>query len=82
MFIRLTCQSLANGCLCDDAPNAGGEVLTGRKVMNRPARDCTCRTCAPIAATAIVHGMTVVTRHIADFEATGVRLVNPYAGGR
>ncbi len=50
--------------------------------MNRPARDCTCRTCAPIAATAIVHGMTVVTRHIADFEATGVRLVNPYAGGR
>lgn len=33
---------------------------------------------AIIAATAIVHGMTVVTRNIADFEATGVALVNPW----
>lgn len=31
-----------------------------------------------IAATAIVHGMTVATRNIADFEATGVALVNPW----
>ena len=34
---------------------------------------------APIAATAIVRGMTVVTRDVAGFEATGVRLVNPWA---
>ena len=34
---------------------------------------------ALIAATAIVHGMTVVTRDIAGFEATGVRFVNPWA---
>ncbi|MDY7116739.1 type II toxin-antitoxin system VapC family toxin [Halomonas sp. SSL-5] len=33
---------------------------------------------AIIAATAIVHGMTVVTRNIADFEAAGVALVNPW----
>ena len=31
-----------------------------------------------IAATALVHGMTVVTRNIADFEPTGVRLLNPW----
>lgn len=33
---------------------------------------------ALIAATAIVHGMTVVTRNLADFESTGVKLLNPW----
>ena len=33
---------------------------------------------ALIAATAITHGMTVVTRNIADFKATGVGLFNPW----
>lgn len=32
-----------------------------------------------IAATALVHGMTVVTRNLADFEPTGVTMVNPWA---
>ncbi len=31
-----------------------------------------------IAATALVHGMTVVTRNVADFAATGVNLLNPW----
>lgn len=31
-----------------------------------------------IAATALVHNMTVVTRNISDFERTGVRLLNPW----
>ncbi len=31
-----------------------------------------------IAATALVHGMTVVTRNVADFETTGVQLLNPW----
>ncbi|WP_196803458.1 type II toxin-antitoxin system VapC family toxin [Thiomonas sp. FB-6] len=31
-----------------------------------------------IAATALVHGMTVVTRNLADFEPTGVRLLDPW----
>lgn len=38
----------------------------------RPERD------AMIAATALVHGMTVVTRNTADFESTGVGLLNPW----
>lgn len=34
---------------------------------------------ALIAATAIAHGMTVVTRNVPDFEPTGVRLFNPWS---
>jgi hypothetical protein len=31
-----------------------------------------------IAATALVHGMTVVTRNTADFKTTGVAVLNPW----
>ncbi len=34
---------------------------------------------ALIAATAIVHGMTVATRNVADFAPTGVRIFDPWA---
>ncbi len=33
---------------------------------------------ALIAATALVHGMTVVTRNVADFQASEVPLLNPW----
>jgi toxin FitB len=39
---------------------------------SRPIRD------ALIAATALTHGMTVVTRNFADFESTGVQILNPW----
>ena len=38
----------------------------------RPERDCL------IAATALVHGMTVATRNVADFEGTGVAMLDPW----
>jgi predicted nucleic acid-binding protein len=38
----------------------------------RPERD------ALIAATALVHGLTVVTRNTADFEPMGVQILNPW----
>ena len=38
----------------------------------RPHRD------ALIAATALVHGMTVVTRNVADFESIGTEIFNPW----
>ena len=31
-----------------------------------------------IAATALVHGMTVVTRNVADFQPMGVAVLNPW----
>ena len=40
----------------------------------RPIRD------ALIAATALVHKMTVVTRNAVDFQSTGVKIVNPWKG--
>ena len=40
----------------------------------RPVRD------GLIAATALVHGMTVVTRNVSDFEPTGVLTINPWVG--
>jgi predicted nucleic acid-binding protein len=33
---------------------------------------------ALIAATALVHGMTVVTRNVKDFERAGVQVLNPF----
>jgi len=38
----------------------------------QPKRD------ALIAATALVHGMTVVTHNVADFRSSGVPVVNPW----
>jgi toxin FitB len=38
----------------------------------RPVRD------GLIAATALVHGLTVVTRNLADFQPCGVTLINPW----
>ena len=33
---------------------------------------------ALIAATALVHGLTVATRNVADYEGTGVAVLNPW----
>ena len=41
---------------------------------SRPVRD------GLIAATALVHGMIVVTRNVADFEPTRVQTLNPWRG--
>lgn len=38
----------------------------------RPAMD------SLIAATALVHGMTLVTRNVADFQSSGVMILNPW----
>lgn len=35
---------------------------------------------ALIAASALVHGMTVVTRNVGDFEPTGVAVLDPWKG--
>ena len=47
----------------------------GRIAALRPRGDVD----GPIAATAIVHDLIFVTRNIADFEDTGVSLINPWS---
>ncbi len=46
---------------------------TKRLGLTRPDLD------AQIAATALAHGMTVVTRNVEDMAHTGVHVVNPFA---
>ncbi len=40
--------------------------------LPRPFRD------SLMAATALVHGLTIVTRNVADFHAAGVQILNPW----
>ncbi|MDU9037376.1 type II toxin-antitoxin system VapC family toxin [Pseudomonas corrugata] len=64
-------------------PAFAGRILTvDRAVALRCARlhvpDRSNECDALIAATALIHGLTVVTRNVADFEASGVTLLNPW----
>ena len=49
---------------------AGEMKMAGR---SRPVLD------ALIAATALMHDLTIVTRNVADFQGLGVRIFNPWA---
>jgi predicted nucleic acid-binding protein len=49
---------------------------TWAKLMHRRSDDLI--EDAMIAATALVHGLTVVTRNVRDFEALGVEVFNPF----
>ena len=54
----------------DSAVARRGAALHGPD--HRPFRD------GLIAATALAHSLVVVTRNLANFEATGVKLLNPW----
>ena len=56
--------SLAWGKLCGEAERIG---------RKRPAVD------ALLAATALVHGMTIVTRNVSDMAGMGVPVFNPFS---
>jgi predicted nucleic acid-binding protein len=64
-------------------PRFDGRILSiDTRVAQRCAklhvRDPRAERDALIAATALVHGMTIVTRNTADFESTGVQILNPW----
>jgi predicted nucleic acid-binding protein len=68
---------------------AGRVLVVDTAVAQRCARlhvrDPRANRDALIAATALVHGMTVVTRNVLDFEPTDVSVLNPWThhpGGR
>ena len=60
-----------------ETADAWGRIVAASQAIGRPigAMD------AFIAATAGQHQLTLVTRNIADFEATGIRLFNPWSQG-
>jgi toxin FitB len=57
------------------------DVAVARRCARLHIPDPRAERDALIAATGLVHGMTVVTRNVADFEPTGVPLLNPWHGG-
>lgn len=54
------------------------DTAVAQRCARRHVPDRRAERDALIAATALVHGMTLVTRNVADFEPTGVTLVNPW----
>ena len=61
-------------CRQDPARRRGCRLVCGEASRARPAIDRN----AYIAATAMVHGMAVVTRNVGDFSAAPVTVLNPW----
>jgi predicted nucleic acid-binding protein len=59
-----------------DTADLWARITARRRAAGRPISV----TDAYLAATAEEHHLTVVTRNVADFTATGVRLINPWTG--
>ena|ERR1700677_4463888 len=59
------------------AARAYGRVLRIRKSIGRPIDEMD----GLLGATAFIHGATLATRNIADFEHCGIPLVNPWQDG-
>ena len=54
------------------------DTTVARRCARLHVPDPRCERDALIAATALAHGLIVVTRNVADFQATGVTLLDPW----
>lgn len=57
------------------------DVLVAQRCARLHVSDPCSDRDALIAATALVHGMSIITRNSADFQTTGVELLNPWHYG-
>ncbi len=75
-FWQATCAQFRGRIFSFDerAAERYGDVAAGAE---RAGRRLTIQD-GQIAAIALVHGMSVATRNVGDFEATGVVIVNPW----
>jgi predicted nucleic acid-binding protein len=91
--LRIERRDPAQGAILRDW--AQSELLKAFAGRILPVDEAVALRCAPlhvpdprserdalIAATALVHGLTVVTRNVRDFDSTGVPLLNPWEWGQ
>jgi predicted nucleic acid-binding protein len=60
-------------------PMDGRTFRTWARLMHRRGDDLI--EDGMIAATAVVHGLTIVSRNVGDFERLGVKVFNPFSTG-
>jgi predicted nucleic acid-binding protein len=60
-----------------EVANSWGRVMARGQAAGRPVGTMD----AFLAATAEQRGLTLVTRNVSDFEALGIRLLNPWSNG-
>jgi hypothetical protein len=78
-FDRFVAQAFKSRILGFDeaAAHVYGELRAARRSMGRPMSAFD----GQIAAIAAVNGCAVATRNVKDFEACGLELIKPFAGG-
>jgi predicted nucleic acid-binding protein len=77
---RKTCRGVSRGRILPveaAVANAWGRLTASREASGRPLSMAD----AFIAATVEVHGLTLVTRNVSDFERTVRVIVNPWTDG-
>ena len=76
-FWHATCEQFRGRTLLVRRTRRRAVRRRGRRRGTRGATACNIQD-GQIAAIALVHGMSVATRNVGDFQATGVAIVNPW----
>ena len=78
---RSACRGVGGRCTARSRFHFRHHAAVARRAARLQVPDRRAERDVLIAATASVHAMTVVTRNVADFEPTGVTVLNPWRIG-